>query len=89
MNAWKIFLAMCLMLVAVPAGADDERAAEIWSAENRVSVGAGYTLYEREETSARFLVEYRFTAYRRGGAARGLAAPEQNEAFAKLQVSYR
>ena len=65
------------------------RAAEIWSAENRVSVGAGYTLYEREETSARFLVEYRFTGYRRGGAARGLAAPEQNEAFAKLQVSYR
>lgn len=65
------------------------RAAEIWSAENRMSVGAGYTPYERDETSARFLVEYRFTGYRRGGVAQVLAAPEQNEAFAKLQVSYR
>ena len=64
-------------------------AADIWSAENRVSVGAGYTLYERDETSARFLVEYRFTGYRRGGVAQALATPEQNEAFAKLQVSYR
>ena len=65
------------------------RAAEIWSAETRVSVGAGYTLYEQEETSARVLLEYRLTGYRRGGAARAVAAPEQGEAFAKLQIGYR
>ena len=65
------------------------RAAEIWSAETRVSVGAGYTLYEQEETSARVLVEYRLTSYRRGGAARAAAAPDQGEAFAKLQIGYR
>ena len=65
------------------------RAAGLWSAETRVSVGAGYTLYEQEETSARVLVEYRLTSYRRGGAARAAAAPDQGEAFAKLQIGYR
>ncbi len=65
------------------------RQAGIWSADNRVSLGVGYTLFEREETSVRLLGEYRFTSYRRGGAARDFAIPEQSEAFAKLQVGYR
>lgn len=63
--------------------------AGVWSAENRVSVGAACTLYERDETLVQLLAEYRRTTYRRGGAARELAAAEQDEAFAKLVVSYR
>lgn len=65
------------------------RHAGVWSAENRISVGVGYTLYERDETLVKLLAEYRFTTYRRAGDARQLAAPEQNEAFAKLVISYR
>jgi len=64
-------------------------AAETWSARNRLSLGAGYTLYEREDVGVRLLGEYRFTDYRRGGAAREVAAPSQNEAFMKLIVSYK
>lgn len=63
--------------------------AETWSARNRASVGAGYTLYARDEIQVRLLGEYRFTHYRRGGAARDVAAPDQQEAFLKLAVSYK
>ncbi|MDO8478330.1 MAG: hypothetical protein Q7W02_19450 [Candidatus Rokubacteria bacterium] len=65
------------------------RQAGIWSADNRVSLGVGYMLFEREETNVRLLGEYRFTSYRRGGTARDFATPEQSEAFVKLQVGYR
>jgi hypothetical protein len=65
------------------------RAAGIWSTANRLSVGAGYTLYERDEIRVNLLGEYRFTTYRSGGPAHGTAVPEQNEAFAKVVVSYR
>ena len=64
-------------------------AAETWTARNRLSLGAGYTLYEREDVGVRLLGEYRFTDYRRGGSVREIAAANQNDVFMKLAVRYK
>jgi hypothetical protein len=63
--------------------------AKCWSVRNRLSVGAGYTLYERGDIGVQVLGEYRFTDYRKGGSGREVVAPNANGLFTKLSVSYK
>jgi hypothetical protein len=63
--------------------------AKCWSVRNRLSVGAGYTVYERGDIGVQILGEYRFTDYRKGGSGREVVAPNANGLFTKLSVSYK
>jgi hypothetical protein len=64
-------------------------AAEAWSVRHRGSVAASYTLFERGDISARIIGEYRLSDIHRGGVARSMAAPDQNELFGKFSVIYK
>ena len=61
----------------------------VWSIRNRISVGAGWTVYEKGDISVNLSGEYRYSDLVRGGAARETAVPDNHELFGKVAVTYK
>jgi hypothetical protein len=61
----------------------------VWSIRNRISLGAGWTVYEKGDISVGVSGEYRYSDLERGGAARETAVSGQHELFGKLSVTYK
>ena len=61
----------------------------VWSVRNRVSVGAGWIVYEKGDISVAVSGEYRYSDLVRGGDARETAVPDQHELFGRVSVTYK
>lgn len=61
----------------------------VWSVRNRISLGAGWIIYEKGDISVGVSGEYRYSDLERGGAARQTAASDQHELFGKVSVTYK
>jgi hypothetical protein len=61
----------------------------VWSVRNRISVGAGWIVYEKRDISVSLSGEYRYSDLERGGAARETAVSDQHELFGKVSVTYK
>ena len=62
----------------------------VWSVRNRISLGAGWNIYEKGDISVGVSGEYRYSDLERGGRgpADG-AASDQHELFGKVSVTYK
>jgi hypothetical protein len=61
----------------------------VWSIRNRISVGAGWTVYEKGDISVNLSGECRYSDLVRGGAARETAVSDNHELFGKVAVTYK
>jgi hypothetical protein len=61
----------------------------VWSIRNRISVGAGWIVYEKGDISVGVSGEYRYSDLVRGAGARETAVPDQHELFGKVSVTYK
>ena len=61
----------------------------VWSVRNRISVGAGWIVYEKGDISVGVSGEYRYSDLVRGGDARETAVPDQHELFGRVSVTYK
>ena len=61
----------------------------VWSVRNRISLGAGWIIYEKGDISVGVSGEYRYSDLERGGAARQTAASDNHELFGKVSVTYK
>jgi hypothetical protein len=61
----------------------------VWSVSNRISLGAGWTIYEKGDIGVSVSGEYRYNTLERGGEARQTAVPDQHELFGKVSVTYK
>jgi hypothetical protein len=61
----------------------------VWSIRNRISVGAGWVVYEKGDLNVSVSGEYRYSDLERGGGARNTAVPDQHEIFGKVAVTYK
>jgi len=65
------------------------KATGVWSVSNRISLGAGWKIYEKGDISVSVSGEYRYSTLERGGEARQTAVPDQHELFGKVSVTYK
>ena len=61
----------------------------VWSIRNRLSVGAGWIVFEKGDISVGVSGEYRYSDLERGAGARETAVPDQHELFGKVSVTYK
>ena len=61
----------------------------VWSIRNRISVGAGWIVYEKGDISVGVSGEYRYSDLEQGRTARETAVPDQHELFGKVSVTYK
>jgi len=61
----------------------------VWSVRDRISVGAGWIIYEKGDISVGLSGEYRYSALERGSAAKETAPSDQHELFGKVSVTYK
>ena len=61
----------------------------VWSVRNRISLGAGWIVFEKGDIGVAVSGEYRYSDLERGGAARDTAVSDQHELFGKVSVTYK
>ena len=61
----------------------------VWSVRNRISLGAGWIVFEKGDISVGVSGEYRYSDLERGGPARDAAVSDQHELFGKVSVTYK
>ena len=61
----------------------------VWSVRDRISVGAGWIIFEKGDISVGLSGEYRYSALERGSAAKETAPSDQHELFGKVSVTYK